>query len=428
MKFPILLPVLSAAVFVLAGTLAPAASLPASSAQELKLVNLDYDSLVKTREAIQDGHAKISPAYDKLVADADALLKQEGFSVLQKKYTAASGDKRDYFDIGFYSWPNPETKDGMPYIRRDGHRNPEANGPEFDKRGFNSTMNRVRLLGLAYFYTGEEKYAAKAGEFLRTWFTDPEGGMNPNMNHAAALPGVMDGSYIGIINTVALIDMLDAVKLITLSESWTDADDKALQGWFEQYTDWLLNSDFGKKEGSMRNNHGVWYAAQVAAYSIYFGKPENVTLMIDLGRQHVDDQIAADGGLPAELRRNRSLMYSRYALYAFSSLARAGTVVGGDRNDLWHYKTADGRGLETAFNFLAPYLAGEKEWTWEQLKENSYPGTVQVLSWPTRVYDSPAIDHAAEVINPLNNATAINPPYINASNVWLRSYYQHPEQ
>lgn len=172
--------------------------LPASSAEELQLIIFDYASLVKTREAVHSGETRLQSSYRRLVREADALLSEKPFSVLDKKYVPASGNKQDYFDIGFYSWPNPDTADGLPYVRRDGHRNPEANGPEFDKFHFNSTVNRVRQMALAYFYTGDEKYAAKGAEFLRTWFINPETRMNPNMNHSASQPGVLDGSFIGI--------------------------------------------------------------------------------------------------------------------------------------------------------------------------------------------------------------------------------------
>ncbi len=38
----------------------------------------------------------------------------------------SSLDKRQYFSIGLYYWPNPNTKDGLPYISLDGDVNPDA--------------------------------------------------------------------------------------------------------------------------------------------------------------------------------------------------------------------------------------------------------------------------------------------------------------
>src|SRR4051812_27315839 len=58
--------------------------------------------------------------------DADAALKAPLFTVTSKTRVPPSGDKRDYMSLGPYWWPNPETSDGLPYVRRDGMVNPES--------------------------------------------------------------------------------------------------------------------------------------------------------------------------------------------------------------------------------------------------------------------------------------------------------------
>ena len=47
----------------------------------------------------------------------------------------------------------------------------------------------VQNLCLAYFLTGDEKYAAHAAKLLRVWFLDRDTYMKPNMNHAQFVPG-----------------------------------------------------------------------------------------------------------------------------------------------------------------------------------------------------------------------------------------------
>ena len=37
--------------------------------------------------------------------------------------------------------------------------------------------------------------------------------------------------------------------------------------------------------------------------------------------------------------------------------------------DLWQYKTADGRSLRMAFEYLEPFAAGTKAWPFRQLKK-----------------------------------------------------------
>ena len=49
----------------------------------------------------------------------------EPFSVVDKEIAPPSGDKHDYMSQAPYFWPNPDTANHLPYVRRDGERNPE---------------------------------------------------------------------------------------------------------------------------------------------------------------------------------------------------------------------------------------------------------------------------------------------------------------
>lgn len=42
--------------------------------------------------------------------------------------------------------------------------------------------------------------------------------------------------------------IIDAIELIQHSPSWTSQDQRSMELWPGKYLDWLLNSDFGKKE------------------------------------------------------------------------------------------------------------------------------------------------------------------------------------
>ena len=45
-------------------------------------------------------------------------------------------------------------------------------------------------------------------------------------------------------------------------------------------------------------------------------------------------------------------------------LATLGTHVG---VDLWNYRTADGRSIRQAVDFMVPYAAGERKWAFDQI-------------------------------------------------------------
>src|ERR1044072_5271844 len=63
----------------------------------------------------------------KLERDARKALVSGPFSITSKATTPPSGDKHDYMSQAPYFWPDPQRPNGLPYIRRDGDRNPEIN-------------------------------------------------------------------------------------------------------------------------------------------------------------------------------------------------------------------------------------------------------------------------------------------------------------
>src|SRR5690606_27126079 len=158
-----------------------------------------------------------------LIGKADQLL-----SVTAEKVTDGdvppSGDKHDFYAIGKLSWRNPDTPDGLPYSRRDGLTNPEADGDRYDLSRYNRTLSGIHLWSLALVGSGDEHDARKATELLRVWCLNKESRMNPALNNASALAGAHDGMPVGIIFGVVLIKMVDHVKLLTHPTSWPSKD------------------------------------------------------------------------------------------------------------------------------------------------------------------------------------------------------------
>src|SRR5215831_271046 len=113
---------------------AAALFVPGSSAGEgrpqaspLPVFLLDAKQLEVSRQAVRAGDRSLAAAWTRLKSEADKVLKAGPFSIVDKAVTPPSGDKHDYMSQAPYFWPDPNKPNGLPYIRRDGERNPEIN-------------------------------------------------------------------------------------------------------------------------------------------------------------------------------------------------------------------------------------------------------------------------------------------------------------
>jgi len=306
-----------------------------------------------------------SPALDALFAEADRALRVGPFSVMEKELVPPSGDKHDYMSIGPYWWPDPQQPNGLPYIRRDGERNPEHDTSRTDSHALHALFPSVQTLALAYRESGDERYAAHAAELLRVWFLKPATKMNPNLNYGQAIAGRVEGRGTGIIETRGLSSLTSALTWLSKSKAWTESDQQGMKEWLSQYLDWLLTSKNGLQEAAARNNHGSWYDVQVASLALFNGDLDRARRVIEEAKsKRIAVQIEPDGRQPLELARTLSFSYSLFNLQALFDLAELGDKVG---VDLWHFKTADGRSLRAALDLLAPYVDPTKKWPHQQI-------------------------------------------------------------
>jgi hypothetical protein len=261
---------------------------------------LDAQALAANRARVAAGDKLLADAVGDLRKQADKALKAGPFSVMDKKDVPPSGDKHDYTSLAPYFWPDPTKPDGKPYIRKDGEVHPGRH-EQGDTDAMGRMCSAVKSLAYGRYFTGDERYAEHAAVLLRAWFLDEKTRMNPNLNYAQAVPGQSDGRGIGIIDTVCLIDFVDAVGLLAGSKAWTAADQKGIEAWFGQFVSWLQESKNGRDEARAGNNHGTWYDAQLSVYALFAGKADVAKKVLAESHARIDKQIEPDGRQPLEL-------------------------------------------------------------------------------------------------------------------------------
>jgi hypothetical protein len=327
---------------------------------------LNARKLAETKQRIHDGDRTLDAALRKLESDARTALKQEPTSVVTKGTTPPSGDKHDYMSQAPYFWPDPTKPNGLPYIRRDGERNPEINKIT-DHHTMDLMVAATRTLSLAYYLKGNEEYAAKATQLLRVWFLDPRTRMNPNLEYAQEIPGINTGRGIGLIETRGLADVVDSIGLLAGSKSLTAADQRGLEDWYAKFLQWMLDSKNGRDEAAAKNNHGTYYDVQTASFALFLGKKDLAKQILETAKQkRIATQIEPDGRQPLELVRTKAWGYSNGNLDGLMLLAQLGENVG---VDLWNYQTKDGRSIRRAVEYLYPFAVGEQKWMDQQLGE-----------------------------------------------------------
>lgn len=269
----------------------------------------------------------------------------------------SAGGPHDFYSEGDYWWPDPANPGG-PYIRRDGESNPS-----------NFVAHRELLLRLstqmpalvaAWLLTKDRAYAEHAIAHLRAWFITSASRMSPNLEYAQAIQGVDTGRSIGIIDTVHLVEVAQSALILERNGGISNPDRDGVHAWFREYLDWLTNSERGHQERDQKNNHGSCWLLQAAEFATYI---DNAPVRNDCRSRFKDvlvpEQIASNGSFPLELARTKPYGYS---LFDLDILGMCAQVLSDEKNELWSFTLADGRGLGSAFRFMVPFIENKSKW------------------------------------------------------------------
>lgn len=294
-----------------------------------------------------------------IIVRADKVLFEQPVTITSFVCKRSAGGIHDFYSEGDYWWPDPKNPEG-PYIQRDGMTNPN-----------NFVAHRIAMIRLsrivgslasAYKITGDEKYVRQAFIHLKSWFADPLTKMNPSLIFAQAIKGRFTGRGVGIIDTIQLMEVAQAILVMENAKCVNKDLLDAIKLWFTEYIQWLMTHQYSKDEMNAKNNHATCWVMQVASFARLTGDEE----IMDFCRKRykevlLPDQMAIDGSFPQELKRTKPYGYSIFNLDAMTMVC---LILTDKNNDLINYKTPDGKCLKKGIEYLYPFIKDKSKWTY----------------------------------------------------------------
>lgn len=319
-----------------------------------------YDLQCLQREVGTKSNADLESVVQHLLqAGKDALLRGP-YSVLDKTSVPPSGDKHDYWHPAPYWWPNPDTEDGLPYVRKDGHRVPGTvlygiESGKYDRTRLQQVFQDSAILALAWKFSGASEFVEHYTHILQTFFLDPDTRMSPHLKYSQVRMGHDNniGAPHGIIEFKDIHFYLDAIRILDASEQIAGSVKADFQNWLSDYLSWLLESPQGQQLCQASNNQGTYYDLQVASIADFLDEHRILYETLARAETRIGQQFAADGSQPEELSRVASQHYCCFNLQGWLYLAR---IAQKWSCDLTNYTAPGGAGLKRAARWFLSHI------------------------------------------------------------------------
>jgi len=291
------------------------------------------------------------------ISRANDFLSENPVTVTNSFCKRSAGGKHDFYSEGDYWWPDPADPLG-PYIQKDGQSNPE-----------NFSDHRLAMIRLseisatltsAFLLTGDRKYATKAIEHMNKWFVDTASMMNPNMLYAQAISGRFTGRGIGLIDAYHLTEVVQSLKVLFKYKAITEEQSAKIKEWFSQFLYWMTTHQYGIDEMNAKNNHGTCWLVTASSIATLLDDYTIIKMCTDRFKTVLlPSQMAIDGSFPLELKRTKPFGYSLFNIDAFCNLAQ---ILSTPEENLWEYKTLDGKTLKKGMEFIYPFIVNKSKW------------------------------------------------------------------
>ncbi|MDR3335043.1 MAG: alginate lyase family protein [Treponema sp.] len=342
----------------------------ADSVNNYYLFSLEEIDALKKRLTVENRKA--------LKNDLEDLFSWPLESVTTKTRLPPSGDPHDYVSLATYYWPDEQSGDGLPYIRRDGFVN-TGGLKQYDKDKFKRLAYLVYHGALLFLLIEEPRYSELIERHLYNWFIDPCTRMKAHLNYGQFIPGVTEGRAEGIIDYSAnFAYALNMLFLLDKKQLLGDELHSGLVMWHKEFRSWLLSSPIGKAEVTAKNNHGTFYDLALCLIGQFLEIEESFNIETFV-RMRIEMQIAADASLPLETARTKSMSYSFMALKGFLEIAKLmrpkGIYLFPQLKSCvdWLYQSAIVHKVGWTYEQVAPFDAGIYV-LFREMVSSAYPG------------------------------------------------------
>jgi Alginate lyase len=280
----------------------------------------------------------------------------------------------------------------------------------------------VPALAAAYLLTSEERYAEHAAQWLRVWFVDAATRMTPRLDYGH-VGHVVEGGRVairsewdagadgsartggrpeGIVETLPLVEVAQAIPFLASSAAMSEEHTKALQAWFAEYLRWLTApQDSGPRLAALardrKDHHGTSWMLQASAYatltaSTNEGPKSEAGALAELRHRYktvtLRAQISGDGTFPHELG---SATPFRDSLFNLDMMAAVCLLLSTRFESVWDYQLEDGPGMRSAIAYHFPFMADRTRWPFraDAARFDQLPGRRVSLLFAARAYQRP---------------------------------------
>lgn len=321
-----------------------------------------------TGNAIRPDVAAID--HDRILREADHYLAEPPVPITQLPAPRSPGGAQDYFSDGSESGESDDSS--APFTA---HRD-----------AIFVLGRRIASFAAAQWITNDRKYGDSAALHLRAWFVDPSTRLTPALDFAqvpiaSASPAESQpsahaktsGTYAGIIETLPLVELVQAIPFLAGSGSLTSVDLASLRKWFSDYLHWLTaEQDTGARIAALardhKDHHATSWMLQVAAYTLFTvpdtGGPKNEDrAMTELRHRFrsvtLRTQVSADGMFRNEISTPNPY---RNSLFNLDMLACICQLLSTRFESVWEYQLEDGPGMRVAVAYHAAYIQNPAKW------------------------------------------------------------------